>query len=199
VYISQRFVATFGVTLLALASGRRAYGDPGAAPADAAGAGAASARAASPCRDSLPSPALAFPSGSELEFHLDAVGVQVYSCKAGAAGEAWVFVAPEATLYDRNGKVAGKHYAGPTWEGTDGSKVVAAGVASAKPDPASIPWLLLGAASHAGKGKMADVTFVQRLKTAGGIAPASGCDAGKIGAVARVPYTATYCFAEAGR
>jgi Protein of unknown function (DUF3455) len=144
----------------------------------------------------LPSPALAVPAGNELAFHLDAVGVQIYSCNATATGFGWVFVAPEATLY-REGHAVGKHYAGPTWEYKDGSKVIGAKLAAATPDPASIPWLLLGAVSHTGAGKMADVTYVQRLETAGGIAPATGCDATTVGAGARVPYTATYYFSKA--
>jgi hypothetical protein len=37
---------------------------------------------------------------------------------------------------------------------------------------------------------------VQRVATVGGLPPATGCDASTVGAVARVPYTATYCFAE---
>ncbi len=35
----------------------------------------------------------------------------------------WVFKAPEASLMDDQGKIIGKHYAGPTWESSDGSKV----------------------------------------------------------------------------
>ncbi|HEX4353270.1 MAG TPA: DUF3455 domain-containing protein, partial [Polyangiales bacterium] len=53
---------------------------------------------------------------------------------------------------------------------------------------------LLEAASHAGHGVMADVTYVQRLDTKGGLAPASGCDAAHLGASARVNYSAVYAF-----
>jgi len=38
------------------------------------------------------------------------------------------------------------------------------------------------------------VTFVQRVKTGGGKAPASGCDAANAGREVRVPYTAEYFF-----
>jgi hypothetical protein len=41
---------------------------------------------------------------------------------------------------------------------------------------------------------MADVTFVQRIRTAGGVAPSEGCSAATVGAEARVPYRAVYCF-----
>jgi FtsP/CotA-like multicopper oxidase with cupredoxin domain len=151
------------------------------------------AAAPSPCRAGLPA-ALAAPAGNELAFELQAIGVQVYACTGTIGAPAWTFQAPEATLTGPDGQAAGKHFAGPTWEGTDGSRVVGAKVAAATPDPAAIPWLLLGAASHAGGGRMAEVTFVQRVATSGGNAPAAGCDASHVGEVARVPYRAAYCF-----
>ena len=109
-----------------------------------------------------------------------------------------VFQAPEATLYGRNGRVEGKHYAGPTWESKDGSTVTASKVAAFTADPTAIPELLLKAVAHGGEdGRMSDVTFIQRLDTVGGLAPATGCDATQVGAVARIDYTATYYFYEA--
>jgi hypothetical protein len=156
----------------------------------------APAASASVCSDAGP-PATAAPAGQELAFELLAEGVQVYACVPGAAPgvPAWAFQAPEATLSDRRGEYAGSHGAGPTWKALDGSSVVGAKVESATPDPAAIPWLLLRAASHGGeRGRMADVTFVQRRDTSGGTAPSEGCSAGTVGAVARVPYRAVYCF-----
>jgi hypothetical protein len=145
----------------------------------------------------LPSPTLAVPAGNRLAFHYDAVGVQIYDCKANATGASWVFRAPEATLYGKHGKVEGKHYVGPTWESKDGSTVVGSKLAAFTADPASIPELLLGAVSHTGDGRMSEVTYIQRLDTVGGIAPKTGCDATLVGASARVDYTATYYFYEA--
>jgi hypothetical protein len=145
----------------------------------------------------MPFPALVAPAGNVLERQLQAVGVQIYTCTATATGAAWVLTAPEATLYGRGGEVAGKHYAGPTWQASDGSSVVGARVAGASPDPTAIPWLLLRAASHAGVGEMTEVTYIQRVATTGGLAPAEGCTPVSLGAVARVPYTASYCFGEA--
>jgi hypothetical protein len=55
-----------------------------------------------------------------------AKGVQIYECRARkdqAGGYEWAFVAPEADLFDARGNRAGRHYAGPHWEATDGSKV----------------------------------------------------------------------------
>jgi hypothetical protein len=144
----------------------------------------------------LPSPALAVPAGNELAFRYDAVGVQIYTCSATATGFGWVFVAPEATLYKKR-KITGTHYAGPTWRSKDGSTVVGSKIAAATPDASAIPWLLLGAVSTTGNGTMTGVTFIQRLETTGGLAPATGCDATTVGAAARVPYTATYYFYKA--
>jgi hypothetical protein len=161
------------------------------------GRGAAAAEETAACRRPLPTTDLAVPAGNRLVRQLEAVGVQVYTCTAAPAGAAWVFTGPEATLQSRQGEAAGKHYAGPTWEALDGSKVVGAKVAGATPDPAAIPWLLLRATSHAGAGEMTEVTYIQRIATTGGLAPAEGCTPASLGAVARVPYTASYCFSQA--
>jgi hypothetical protein len=139
------------------------------------------------------------PEGNLLAFALGAVGVQIYVCRADATGVfSWTFTAPEATLYGCGGE-AGTHYAGPTWEALDGSKVVAARVAGHSPDPSAIPELLLQATAHEAAGLMANVTYIQRLETTGGLAPATGCDAGHLGEISRIDYTATYYFYRARR
>jgi len=154
-------------------------------------------RETSACGGALP-PSLTVPAGNELAFALEAEGVQIYTCAASAASFGWAFQAPEAKLSEASGPAAGTHYAGPTWESTDGSKVVGAKLEAATPDAAAIPWLLLRAASHAGSGRMEQVTFVQRIRTWGGNAPQRGCDATHAGEVARVPYRAVYCFYRKG-
>lgn len=154
----------------------------------------AAAQAPAPaCSTGVPA-GLAVPTGYELAFELAAEGVQIYACGGSGGAFAWAFQAPEAKLLGAGGQAAGTHYAGPTWEGSDGSKVVGARVDGATPDVASIPWLLLRASSHAGSGRMAEVAFIQRVQTSGGNPPAAGCDAARAGAVARVPYRAVYCF-----
>lgn len=125
-----------------------------------------------------------------------AKGVQIYECRAKAnqAGAfEWAFVGPEAALYNISGTQIGKHYGGPTWEANDGSKLVGSvkGRADA-PQAGNIPWLLLPTTASGAKGSFSEVTAIQRVNTVGGIAPASGCAAGNVGASARVPYTADY-------
>jgi hypothetical protein len=139
------------------------------------------------------------PEGNRLAFLLDATGFQVYECRTSAtapSGYAWTLLAPDADLWKPNGRFAGTHYAGPTWEYLDGSAVIGARVSGYTDDPASIPWLLLNATSHTGKGRMSKVSFIQRLYTSGGLAPATGCDADHLGAQTSIDYTTTYYFYE---
>ncbi len=138
---------------------------------------------------------IAVPEGNKLQFAANAEGVQIYQVQLTGSGYAWVFIAPEATLYEGNNGVVGKHYAGPTWETNSGSFVKGAKIASApSPNANSIPQLLLRATTSGGPGVLDGVTYIQRLNTSGGIAPATGADAGHVGEYARVPYTAEYYF-----
>src|SRR3954467_870329 len=60
------------------------------------------------------------PGNNVLLFTARAVGAQIYVCKAQAASPnvfAWIFKAPEATLYNERGDKISRHYGGPTWEG----------------------------------------------------------------------------------
>jgi len=141
---------------------------------------------------------LAPPATSVLLFALDARGVQIYACEAkpdDATAFVWTFKAPEADLFNARGELVGRHFAGPTWQGFDGSAVVGTALERAdSPDAGSIPWLLLEAKDHAGSGVFSTVTYVQRLNTVGGAAPAAGCDAAHAGDEVRQPYEATYAF-----
>ncbi len=131
-----------------------------------------------------------------LEAH--AKGVQIYQCKAKSDDPAkyeWALKAPEAELTGAGGAPVGKHYAGPTWESTDGSKVV--GQVKARdpgPDASAIPWLLLEAKSTSGDGVLGRITAIQRVDTVGGKAPADGCSREAEGKEARVSYKARYLF-----
>ena len=135
------------------------------------------------------------PDGNRLAFHYDAVGVQIYACRAAATrlrlgvhrapkrrSTVSLVASPARTTPGRRGK------------SKDGSKVVGSKLAAFTADPTAIPELLLTAVSHEGNGRMTKVTYVQRLDTVGGLAPADGCDTAHVGAVARSDYTATYYF-----
>jgi hypothetical protein len=161
--------------------------------------GCATSRVTAPT--DVPAP-LQAPAGQSAFVEALATGVQIYEC-APKPGEAssfvWTFRAPEATLTDRSGRALGKHYAGPTWESFDGSKVIGQAKASDPgPDPTAIPWLLLTAKSSSDAGTFAHAASIQRVRTVGGIAPSQRCDAANTTQVARVPYTATYYFYRVG-
>ena len=126
-----------------------------------------------------------------------AVGVQIYSCAPTAGGYAWSLVAPRATLYGDNGQPLATHYAGPTWEARDGSTVVGKRDAGVPGAPGAVDWLRLKATSTAAGAdgdRLAGTTYIQRIHTVGGVAPAGACAAG---ASAEVPYTADYVFFKA--
>ena len=136
------------------------------------------------------------PSDQTLYFETLAEGVQIYECIQKAdAGYEWSFKGPEAALTSRSGTVLGKHYAGPTWESTDGTKVVAT-LKAKDPGPktTAIPWLLLTAKSNSGSGVFAQTKSIQRVDTVGGLAPSEPCTSANLKKVARVPYSATYYF-----
>lgn len=130
-----------------------------------------------------------------------AQGVQVYECRADpAAAPAWVFVAPEADLFDGAGRRIGRHGAGPTWQHADGSGFVGT-VRERAPAPQAdaIPWLLLSARSQGPDGAFARVSSVQRIHTVGGLAPADGCSAATLGARVGIAYRADYALYVPGR
>ena len=150
----------------------------------------AAALAVSGCATVTEVPGNLKPTGNErLAMVVPAKGVQIYECRDAK----WVFVAPEADLFDRSGKLIGRHYAGPHWEATDGSRIVATVKSrSDAPQAGAIPWLLLSAKSAGSEGAFSRVTSIQRVSTTGGSAPAGGC--ATAGEKARVPYTADYYF-----
>src|SRR5438132_211948 len=100
-------------------------------------------------------------------FHAE--GAQVYECKASADGKlGWAFREPIASLL-LDGKTVGRHYAGPSWEHTDGSAVVGKAVGTVPgATPNDIPLLKLEVISRRGSGVLSGVTTVQRINTKGG-------------------------------
>lgn len=137
------------------------------------------------------------PAGEVVFLQVHASGKQIYTCQLAADGMfAWILKAPEAQLYDQQGTVIGRHYAGPTWSDTDGSEVVGKPVSRVdSPDSDSIPWLLVAATAHSGNGVLNRVTSIQRIHTKGGLPPAAAdCNASKRNVEARIDYTADYYF-----
>ena len=142
--------------------------------------------------------AVRVPAGSKSAMTAVGVGELTYECKAKAADAMafeWVFVGPMAKLMDaQTQKEVGKYYGGPTWESMDGSKVTGKQVAVAPGMAGSIPLQLVKAEPAMGTGAMSGVTYIQRLNTKGGVAPADPCGAATAGMKKNVPYQADYVF-----
>lgn len=131
-----------------------------------------------------------------------ATGVQRYACQANGA---WLFTDPVATLFNQDGSqnAIGSHYLNvatgrPVWQLQDGSMVEAARKAAAPAGPGNIAALLLETATSASGDdgdRLAKTTWVQRLNTSGGVAPAGACVPGDRAAVS---YATDYVFWKAG-
>lgn len=147
-----------------------------------------------------------------LEGH--AVGTQNYICLPSGSGFAWTLFTPQATLSDDDDKQIITHFNSPnpfepgtiraTWQHSRDTSTVWAKAVKASSDANfvakdAIPWVKLqvvGAQDGpTGGDKLTPTTFVQRLNTAGGVAPSSGCsELANVGAKAFVPYKADYLF-----
>jgi hypothetical protein len=137
-----------------------------------------------------------------------AVGTQNYICLLAPKGFAWTFFGPQATLFGDDGQQLTTHFlsANPdengtlraTWQHSEDTSAIWAKAVASSTDPAyvapgAIPWLKLQVVGveQGPTGGMAlfGTTFVQRVHTTGGIAPAAhGCaNASDIGKKALVP------------
>ena len=155
------------------------------------------------------------PPGNELFLVGHGVGTQDYVCLPSGSGFAWTLFTPEATLFVDGQRQLTTHFFSPnpaeggtvraTWQHSRDTSIVWAQVIHhPSTDPAfvapnAIPWLLLQAAGvdsgPAGGDTLTATTYLQRLNTAGGIAPPTGCATpSDVGAKAFVPYTADYLF-----
>jgi hypothetical protein len=150
---------------------------------------------------SIPRPAvpetIQAPAGEDVVLATHATGSQIYVCQAGADGNlVWTLKAPDAELHNQRGEVIGHHFAGPAWKLNDGSEVTGKpAVKVDAPQPDAVPWVLVTVTGHSGNGLLSRVTTIQRIHTAGGVAPpATACTAAKLNTEVSVPYTADYYF-----
>ena len=145
---------------------------------------------AGPSTPAVPSELLP-PADNKVFLVAHAEGWQIYRCDPG---NVWTLVAPSADLYAQNDKFIGTHYAGPTWQTLDGSLVTATKEKEVNLDPTAVNWLLLKkktSVAGADGAKLLDTTWIQRINTVGGLAPAGPCVPGT---TIEVPYTADYVF-----
>lgn len=138
------------------------------------------------------------PEGHRVALETVGVGTITYECRAkqDMAGQfEWVFVGPSATLMDRQQQTVGKYYGPPaTWEAKDGSKVTGTQVAVAPAATGNIPLQLVKANPAMGAGAMQGVSYIQRVATQGGVAPAMACGAANVSQRQTVNYQADYIF-----
>jgi hypothetical protein len=159
-------------------------------------------------------PALAAPAGARLVAVTEAAGTQNYMCLPSGEGVAWVHLGPQATLFGSRDEQVMTHFLSgnplegdlprATWQDSrDTSTVWAVAIASYTGSdyvqPGAIPWLLLrvvGAQYGPAWGdRLIRTTYIQRVNTVGGVAPADGCASGSdVGRRAFVPYTTAYVF-----
>lgn len=146
-------------------------------------------------QSSLPT-AVQVPAGQRIAMETVGAGDITYECRAKKdmpSAFEWVFVGPDAKLMDRSGKVVGRYYGPPaTWESNDGSKVTATQLAVAPASAGNIPLQLVKANPAMGMGAMQGVTYIQRVATQGGVAPAAACTAANAGQKQVVKYQADY-------
>ncbi|WP_417606496.1 DUF3455 domain-containing protein [Oceanimonas baumannii] len=142
------------------------------------------------------------PAGNKVAMETVGVGKITYECRdrADAAGEmAWVFMGPDAVLKDGSDTEVGRYFGPPaTWQATDGSSVTGTQMAVAPGGEGNIPFQLVKANPAEGKGAMTGVTYIQRLDTQGGTAPAMSCGKDNKGERQIVQYQADYLFWKAG-
>lgn len=167
------------------------------APAVFAAAVAGCASAPMFQQDALPA-SVQVPAGHRVAMETVGVGEITYECKA-KAGMAdafeWVFAGPKAALNDRSGKTVGSYFGPPaTWAALDGSKLTATQLAVAPAGAGNIPLQLVKASPATGHGAMSGVSYIQRVATQGGVAPAAACAAANAGARQVVAYQADYIF-----
>lgn len=163
------------------------------------------------------------PQGNIPYLAASATGTQNYMCVPAEGGPTWKFVAPQATLFLTVPLEGGTfqqqvitHFLSPnvderglprpTWQSSMDSSVVWGKAVQSSTDPAfvaagAIPWLLVQSVGAqrgpSDGGAVAHTTFIQRIHTEGGLAPAEACTGAKFGTLALVPYRATYVFFKA--
>src|SRR5262245_30483035 len=143
------------------------------------------------------------PNGNSRVATFYAVGVQKYKAQVIAGSNPvayqWVFVAPQADLYDITNKKVGTHSAGPDWQLSAADSMFGQAFNPPRTAPGDnetdIDWLLLmPKTGKAPTGFFANVTYVQRIATKGGKAPTTHPAAESD--VIDVGYTAIYRFSK---
>jgi hypothetical protein len=153
-------------------------------------------------------------AGYKAFFEGHATGTQNYICLPSASGFSWTLFGPQATLFNDDTKQVVTHFlsANPleggtpraTWQHSRDTSAVWAVMMDFSTDaafvaPGAIPWFILKVVGEQdgpdGGHKLTPTAFIQRVNTAGGIPPSTGCAVSTdVGKKALVPYAADYFF-----
>jgi len=146
-----------------------------------------------PANAALPA-ALQVAPDAVLQEALEVHGQEVYVCRRGAAGLAWVDHGSEATLVDAQRRSVGMVTSNNYFIGDDDSYLIEHVVAERTLADDTLAWRLSRAVYNAspghGDGRFARVSAVQRVQTTGGLPPDAHCQID--GQSLYVPYGAVY-------
>ncbi len=155
------------------------------------------------------------PAGHKVFLKGHAVGTQNYICLPSGSAFAWMLFGPQATLFNSDDNQIITHFLSPNpdeagailraaWQHSRDTSSVWAQLVDFSSDanyvaPGAIPWFLLrkvgGQDGPTGGDKLTPTTYIHRVNTAGGLAPATGCTVSTdVGKKAFVPYSADYFF-----
>jgi hypothetical protein len=157
---------------------------------------------------------IAVPQGSKAFAIVHAVGTQGYVCLPSGTAAKWVLFGPQATLFDDEGEQVMTHFLSPnpvesntpraTWQHSSRTSAVWAVKEEESDDaafvePGAIKWFRLRVVGYQAGSVATDplqkTTFIHRVNTSGGVAPAAECNAVEhVGRTKLVQYTADYVF-----
>lgn len=155
---------------------------------------------------------LEVPGGHRLFLAGHAIGTQNYICAATPTGLKWVFIGPQATLFNGDFRQTFTHFHSTnpyqhaiqaTWQHSGDSSAVWARRRDGSTDPrfvapTAIEWLILEMTGTregpSGGDRLTPTTFIQRVNTVGGKEPAVACTEALLNQRELVPYEADYYF-----
>jgi hypothetical protein len=145
-----------------------------------------------------------------------AVGTQNYICTLTPTGLKWLFIGPQATIFDRTGHQSLTHFQSvnpgvdaiqATWQHSRDTSAVWARRLNGSSDPHyvspdAIEWLLLevtgGSSLPESKARLLPARYIQRINTVGGKEPTVACTDATLNQRQLVPYEADYVFFRQG-
>lgn len=161
--------------------------------------GACSTHLLSPYNSQLDLPeGIRVPTGNQAVLEAQGKGTLHYECQAVRRAPreyAWLLRNTALPLSDTYGHAI-VYYPGlqSRWVHSDGSQVLAREFVEVSNDDQSLPLQRARAEPSAIPGALKDISYVQNLRTHGGVVTSKPCVAGNLGMRVSVPYEADYVF-----